>query len=556
MNGTLLLVGSLVIFAIAYRVYGGFLNKLYEVSDEKNTPAHLMDDGVDYVPTKFPVLFGHHFASIAGAGPIVGPILAGYFGWLPAVIWIIVGCIFIGGMHDFSALIISARNDGRSVASIVEKYLGYPGRQIFLIFVFITLVLVVAIFALLIAKICISIPAVLTSSALFIFMAPVYGYLVYKKGFSVLKSSIIFVPLLFFFVFIGITFPFDLKAFFNLSGTAANHIMTAILLIYAFTASVLPVWLLLQPRDYLNSFLLYVMLLAAFIGILFVSPALQMPEFTQWNIKKLGTLFPMLFVVVACGACSGFHSLVSSGTTSKQIYKERDMLRIGYGAMLLEGVVAIIAIISVAIFTEQQYLSTIANASPVHIFASGIGSMIGKLGFPPEVAVVFISLTVSAFMLTTLDTATRLSRFAWQELFIPSMSEVREAENNPKHKIVSNNYAATLIPVFLAGYLAYSGSGQVIWPVFGASNQLLAALSLLTVTLYLIHMKSNYWVALIPAVFMMATSIWALVVLFKNNMSVKNYSLVTAAAFLLIMAAVLCIKSVKSIKKNSGFSGS
>jgi carbon starvation protein len=554
MNGTVLLLGSIIIFAVAYRVYGGFLNKLFNVSNERKTPAHLLDDGIDYVPTKFPVLFGHHFASIAGAGPIVGPIMAAYFGWLPAVLWIIIGCIFIGGVHDFSALIVSARNDGRSIGYVVEKYLGYSGRQIFLIFTLAALLLVVAVFAILIAKICVSNPAVLTSSFLFIAMAPFYGYLVYKKGLTVLRGSFIFVPLLFIFVLVGIYFPFDLQQMFNLSNDGVYLIIVIILLIYCFIASVLPVWLLLQPRDYLNSFLLYVMLLLSIMGILFVSPDFHMPVFGNWIEKEVDggylPLFPMLFVIVACGACSGFHSLVSSGTTSKQVNSEKDMLRVGYGAMLVEGVVAIIAVISVAVYTDPQYMHVMSHTSPVNAFANGIGNLIEKIGVPVHFAIVFLSLTISAFMLTTLDTATRLARLTWQELFIGSMNDVKNAEHNLKHKILTNNYSATFICVILAGYLALSGNGNILWPVFGASNQLLAALSLLVVTLYLIHKKVNYWITLLPMIFMLVTSLWGLILLLQHSYSKNEYALLITTAFLIIMSFILAVKSLTSIIRN------
>ena len=554
MNGTVLLLGSIIIIAVAYRVYGGFLNRLFDVSNSRKTPAHLLNDGIDYVPTKFPVLFGHHFASIAGAGPIVGPIMAAYFGWLPAVLWIIIGCIFIGGVHDFASLLISSRNNGRSVGYTAEKYLGYSGRQIFLIFSFSALILVIAFTAILIAKICISTPSVLTSSSLFIIMAPVYGYLVYKKGLSILKGSVIFVPLLFIFVLIGVYFPINLQNTFNLSTSAAYLLVIIILLIYCFIASILPVWLLLQPRDYLNSFLLYAMLLLSIIGIFFVSPEFHMPVFNNWiEIEVDGSLlplFPMLFVVVACGACSGFHSLVSSGTTSKQVNTEKDMLRIGYGSMLMEGIIAIIAVISVATFTDSQYMNTMIHTSPVNAFANGIGAMIEKIGIPPHFAIVFLSLTISAFMLTTLDTATRLARLTWQELFICSMNDVKNADHNLRHKILTNNYTATFVCIFLAGYLAFSGNGNIIWPVFGAANQLLAALSLLTATLYLMHKKANYWITLLPTFFMLVTSLWALILLFQHNLSKNNYALIITTAFLIIMTLIMIAKSITSILKN------
>ena len=554
MNATILLLGTMLIFLIAYRVYGRFLNNLFDVSNERQTPAHVFNDGVDYVPTKFPVLFGHHFASIAGAGPIVGPILAGYFGWLPALIWIIIGSIFIGGVHDFASMVVSARNDGHSIGYLVEKYMGYYGRQIFLFFTLAALLLVVAIFSILIAKICTSVPSVFTASCLFILIAPIYGYLVYRKGLSVVKGSFVFVPLLFISVFIGIYYPVDLMKIMGLSTGTVNNIMIIILLIYCFIASIMPVWLLLQPRDYLNSFLLYAMLILALAGILFVSPDLNMKAFNGWEITQANgsimDLFPMIFVVVACGACSGFHSLVSSGTSSKQVYSEKDMLRVGYGAMLVEGVVAVIALISVAYLTEAQFANTMRHTSPINAFANGIGSMVEEFGISEHFAVVFISLTVSAFMLTTLDTATRLARFTWQEMFIKNNENLKDAEKDTGHKFFGNIYVATLGCVVIAGYLAFSGNGNAIWPVFGASNQLLAALSLLTVTLYLITNKKNYWVSLIPTIFMLIVSLWALIILLKLNINQGEYALITATVFLIIMAIAICIKAGRVVYSN------
>ena len=550
MNGALLLTIGIVVFGLAYFVYGRYLSKLFGIDPKRKTPAHELSDGLDYVPTKPAVLFGHHFSSIAGAGPIVGPVLAVYLGWGPAVLWILFGCVFVGAMHDFAALFISVRNEGRSIAYTVENYLGYSGRQIFLLFAWAALVLVVAIFGILIAKIFVSSPSVTTSSLQFITMAPIFGYLTYKKNLPILFGSIIFVPLLFFFVWVGIRFPLNLITLLGISSGVTFQIWIIILLIYVFIASVLPVWLLLQPRDYLNSYLLYVMLIICCLGVFFTAPVFNMPIFVGWSGKSNGSeidLVPMLFVTVACGACSGFHALVSSGTTSKQINCERRILPISYGAMLIEGILALVAVISVAVLSKGDYHALIQSTTPVTAFANGLAGITSKLGIPYKLATTFISLTVSAFMLTTLDTAARLARFTWQELFMPAKTSTKKQSRTSK--LFSNYFTATLIVVILSGYLAFSGNGNKIWPVFGASNQLLASLTLLVITLYLIRKKSNFWIALIPMFFMLITSCWALILLFIKNLH-GNPMLLTAIGFLIIMAACLVVKATYSLKQN------
>ncbi len=551
MNGSVLLIGGILFFIAAYRFYGRYLARLFAIDPDRETPAYAKKDGVDYVPAKFPVLFGHHFASIAGAGPIVGPVLAVYLGWGPVALWVLLGCVFIGGMHDFAALLASVRNEGRSIGHVIEQHLGYSGRQIFLVFCWCALILVVAVFALLVAKTFVEVPAVATASVLFIFMAPVFGYLVYRKGISITFGSFLFVPLLFFFIWVGTRFPLDLTAIPGISEETAKNIWLVVLFIYVFIASTSPVWILLQPRDYLNSYLLYSMVLVGFVSILFANPHLEMPAFTGWFAEKpkggTGSIFPLLYVTVACGACSGFHALVSSGTTAKQVASERHILPIGYGAMLVEGVVALMALISVAILSKTEYMNMLASLTPVNAFASGLSGLATRIGISAEIGMTFISLSISAFMLTTLDTATRLTRFAWQELFLPSAHE-RDSVQSGFNSILSNTFLATAIAVLVAGYLASSGTAWQIWPVFGASNQLLAALTLLLVTLILFKLKSNFWVSLFPMMFMAAITCWALVALFRKNIG-ENHVLVMATAFLLVMALVLIIQATFSLKR-------
>jgi carbon starvation protein len=550
MNGAVLVLGGSAIFVVAYFVYGHYLEKLFGTDDTRTTPAHTRKDGVDFVPTSPAVLFGHHFASIAGAGPIVGPILAAYFGWGAVALWVLVGCIFLGAMHDFAALFLSVRDEGRSIGHVIERELGYTGRQIFLLFAWAALVLVDAIFALLVAKTFVATPSVATASLLFIGMAPLFGWLVYKKGLSITMGSLVFVPLLFFFVWLGAAMPLDLTVRLGWSVETARRFWLIILFAYVFVASTIPVWLLLQPRDYLNSYLLYAMMLIGFVGILFAQPVLSMPAFEGWVVERpaggMGCIFPLLFVTVACGAISGFHSLVASGTTSKQLSREKHIRVVGYGSMLVEGVLALMALTAVAVLSRGDYVAALQTQGPVAAFANGLAGFAAEVGLPVTVGKTFIALAISAFMLTTLDTATRLTRFTWQELFLPDASRGgRESDEKPWARLCANRYVATGVAIGCAGYLAMSGNAMQIWPVFGASNQLLAALTLLVVTLVLVRKKANFWVSLLPMLFMMLVCIWALVSLVISNLKAApvNWVLVVTSAFLLLMAFVLLVRA-------------
>ncbi len=550
MNGLSMIALGIVIFAVAYCVYGRYLSRLFGVDEGRETPANEHRDGIDFVPTKPLVLFGHHFASIAGAGPIVGPIAAAYYGWAPVLIWIIVGCVFVGAMHDFAALFLSVRNEGRSIGHIIEKQVGYSGRQIFLLFAFAALLLVVAIFAMLVAKTFTARPAVATSSLLFILMAPVFGWLTHKKNLDILKASLIFVPLLFVFVWVGTAAPLDLCAITGKDAAAIQKTWTILLLAYAFIASVLPVWVLLQPRDYLNSYLLYAMLILGFAGIAVAVPDIRTPAFMGWKVMKGGAevpLFPILFVTVACGACSGFHALVASGTSSKQLENEKHILPIGYGGMLVEGVLAIMALVAVGYLSYEGMMGRIAELGPVGAFSAGLAEFSGKLGIPSESGANFFSLAISAFLLTTLDTATRLTRFTWEELFMPG--DTHPLVRGKVSRFFSNRFLATTVVVVLAGYLGLSGKYLQIWPVFGASNQLLAALTLLVITLLLIRKKSKFMVTLVPMAFMMIVCVWALINLMIANLKDGNTVLVVSTAFLVAMAALLMVQSAVSVIK-------
>jgi len=527
MNLLILVLIAFIVFAIALKTYGGYLGKLVGLDDSKKTPAHTMTDGVDYVPAKAIVLMGHHFASIAGGGPILGPIQAAVFGWVPCFLWIVLGSIFIGGVHDFMSLISSVRHEGKTMGEVVGKNVGKSAKILFLIFVFLALVLVIAVFAILVANTFAANPSVATASILFMVIAVGMGYSLYRKGASLGLVTVIGVILLFLSIWIGLRAPLALGA----------KTWIYLLLVYVFFASSLPVWILLQPRDYLSSFLLYTALGGAAIGIFIGHPSLQLAAFTAFK-QPVGYLFPMLFVIIACGAISGFHSLCASGTTSKQLDKESDAKVIGYGAMLLEGFLATIALGTAAMLTKAGLADGLANwGGPVGVFAHGMGSFLANLGIKEQVGISFGALTVSAFLLTTLDTATRLGRYALEEL---------TAEWAPS---ISNRYVATVITIIAGGGLALSGTWSAIWPVFGASNQLLAGLALLGATAWLAHLGKKYTVTLYPMIFMFIVTFFALINLLFTNFAKGNYLLGSVSTVLIILAGFVVVEGMKAINK-------
>lgn len=556
MTGLTFLLGAVAFYLVAYFLYGGFLGRLFGLDPSRPTPAHTLRDDVDYAPTKPFVLFGHHFASIAGAGPIVGPIMAIYFGWGPVVLWLLLGCVFIGAMHDLAAMVLSIRNQGRSIASVIEQYVGYAGRQLFLVFCWSTLILVVAVFAKLVASGFVKNPAVATSSLLFIAVAPVFGWLVYRRGLSILAGSLIFVPLVFFFVWLGTQIPLDLMAILGTTEAQTKLFWILILMVYCAAASTLPVWLMLQPRDYLNSYLLYGMLAFGLAGILAYRPTLQMPAFegfTALNFSGVETsLFPFVFVTIACGACSGFHALVASGTTAKQLDKERDARPVGYAAMLLEGVLGVIAMISVAYLSREQIIAAGGAKDATTLFAQGLATFGTRLGVGETIGTAFVSLSVSAFLMTSLDTSTRLARFTMQELFAPRAGADAAPASVRPHPIAAffaNPYVATLLSVLVALWLTF-GESDRIWPVFGASNQLLAALTLLVASLWLIRRRAKPLVAIIPMAIMLSVSGAALFQLAGRELRKGgNIPLGVICVVLLALAAVLAVMSARSVAR-------
>lgn len=501
---------SLILFGLAYKFYGNFLSKKFDISDNNQTPAHTLRDDIDFVPTRPLILFGHHFSSIAGAGPILGPIIAAsMFGWLPAILWIVLGSIFIGGVHDFSSLVASIRHKAKSIAEIANEYLGKLPYKMFLLFIWLTLVYVLIVFLDLTASNFVQEGSVATSSFIYIILAILFGLTIYRLKLNFTLSTIIFVILTFFGIYIGtkykMTFP---KLIFNNSQETAS----VILIFYMFFASVLPVWLLLQPRDYLSSFLLYTSVLVGILGVLFGNFKVNYPAFISFQSNNQ-FLFPFLFVTIACGAISGFHSLIASGTTSKQLNKESDAIKIGYAGMLMEGIVAVIALITIIITNKESA----GGMQPAIIYSNGICQFLSIFKIPVSFGKILGLMILTSFLLTTLDTATRLGRYILQEFFDWDIRKTR--------------IIATLITLVLPTLFIFlkikDAQGNVIpawkaiWPIFGSTNQLLAALTLLVITLWLSKMKKNYTFTLIPMIFMFIVTLTALFLLiFSYKISV------------------------------------
>ena len=547
MNGALLLVIASAFFLCGYLVYSKWLAKKLGFDPARKTPAVVKNDGVDYVPAHPAVLFGHHFAAIAGAGPIVGPVLAAEFGWASVTLWIVLGCVFIGAAHDMIAMFLSVRHEGESIGSVIGTILGRPGKTMFLLFSWTALVLVVAEFSRQIAGTFVADPAIATASLLFIAEAVLFGLCVYRWKMSVLLASLIFVPVMFAFVWVGNVIPLDLVKLLGLEAGTVRTIWTIVIIAYCFFASTCPVQYLLQPRDYLNAYLLYVMMACGFIGVFVAHPTLHIDAFAGFSaINRAGGtdfLFPFLFITVACGACSGFHALVASGTSSKQLSNERSLRPIAYGGMLLEGVLAMIALIGVAgTYTSQAaYFEAIKGMEPVQMFASTIAGFCMKIGIPQRIAESFMLLSVSAFLMTSVDAGTRLARFSWQELVGKP-----EPASSPVRKVGYNMYFGTLLVCALAATLLLANPtvAKQLWTLFGSANQLLASLTLLTATLWLIRNKKPCFITAIPMAIMFGASAWALGTIFWMSWCGQQWIRLFASGFLLALAVALIVITV------------
>ena len=558
MNGATLLLLASACFLVGYFLYAKMIERKLGVDPSIPTPAHTKKDGVDFIPAHPTVLFGHHFAAIAGAGPIVGPVLAAEFGWGSVALWIILGCIFIGAAHDMISLFLSIRHGGESIGTVIGTILGKPGKILFLLFSWSALVLVVSEFTRQIAGTFVDDPAIATASLLFIAEAILFGLCVNKWKMSVLWSSLIFVPVMFAFVWVGNVYPLDLVKLCGWSTETVRMVWTIVLLVYCFFAATCPVWILLQPRDYLNAYLLYAMTALGFLGVFIAHPTLQLDAFTGLvGEGRFGPqlLFPLLFVTVACGACSGFHALVASGTSAKQLDSEKGVRPVAYGGMLLEGVLAIIALIGVAgaFASQQEYVEAIKAKEPVQMFASTVAAMCVKLfsaiGLEQElgkrIAESFMLLSVSAFLMTSVDAGTRLARFSWQEL----IGKPTEGSGVPK-KVAYNMYFGTFFVVALAAalLLGASNTAKQLWTIFASANQLLAALTLLSATLWFVKNKKPAWITGFPMVFMLGVSSLALGTLCWKSFTGETIDWVKGGAtgFLLTLAIVLVCYGIKA----------
>ena len=535
MSLSILLLISAIILLFAYRIYGKYVYNKFGLSDARKAPSHTLRDGIDYEPSKPIVVLGHHFASIAGAGPIVGPIIAVTFGWIPAVIWMLVGGIFFGAVHDLGSMAASLRTEGKSIGVIIRNQIGLRGKQLFILFSFSTLILVIGVFSDIIAKTFVANPGVGSASILFIFLAIAFGYAnkwVGNKNVAFVVITVVGVVLMYYFVYLGTQIPLDLT----------YPIWVGGLLVYAFIASVTPVSLLLQPRDYLNSYLLYGMMIAAVAGVVVADPEIKMSTEVQLSSDSLGYVFPVLFVTIACGAISGFHALVASGTTSKQLDKESDAKIVGFGGMLIESFLAIISVGAVIILSRTEYLERITVEGPVALFSTGLGGMISSLGISEPFAVGFVALTVSAFALTTLDTCTRLARFTLQEYF--------EDMPQPAAQVMAKNrYLSTTIVVILSVLLLASGEFERLWPIFGSANQLLAALALLTIGVWLMKKNISATFVTIPMFFMFSVTLASLGLFAWKNFQDDGYILAAIASILFVLAIALIVLAIRSLKK-------
>ncbi|MDO4553566.1 MAG: carbon starvation protein A [Lachnospiraceae bacterium] len=554
MSGILMMVIAIIVLGGAYLLYGRYLQNKWGIDPNAKTPAYEFEDGVDYVPADTNVVFGHQFASIAGAGPINGPIQAAIFGWLPVLLWILIGGVFFGAVQDFASMYASVKNKGRTIGYIIEEYIGKLGKKLFLLFCWLFCILVVAAFADVVAgtfngfvadeagtvtKVAAN-GAVAMTSMLFILEAVLLGMILKYAKLSKWVNTIIAIVMLVVAVAVGLNFPIYIT----------RDVWHIIIFLYIMIACVVPVWALLQPRDYLNSYLLIFMIVGAVVGVFVANPSCNLSAFNGFNVDGQ-YMFPILFVTIACGAVSGFHSLVSSGTASKQIKSEKHMLPVAYGAMLMESMLAIIALIAVASFAEGEAAAQGLTTQP-QIFAGAIANFLSAVGLPHSLVFTLINLAVSAFALTSLDSVARIGRLSFQEFF---MDEDTDTKNmSPVIKLMTNKYFATVITLVLAYLLAKVGYAE-IWPLFGSANQLLSVLALVACAVFLKKTKRQGAMLWIPMVFMMAVTFTALSMTIINltkafmttGLSLGNTLQLIFAVLLLILGVIVAIQGIKKL---------
>ena len=532
MNAIILVIIGLSFFYLGFRFYSKFIgSRIFDIDDTNiPMPSKTFEDGIDYVPTKKHILFGHHFTSIAGAAPIIGPCVAAFWGWLPALIWILVGTVFMGAVHDFGALVTSVKEKGRSIADIASTTISKRARLMFLVFIIFLVWLVLAVFAMAIADLFVGIPSSVIPINIEIIIALIMGYLLYKKKLTSLIPSLVALLVLYFFIWVGTLYPIDFTS--SMNNQDAKNLWILILFIYSAIASLLPVWTLLQPRDYINSHQLFVGLTLLFLGIFVAQPIVDAPAIRSFSESNTPSLFPLLFVTIACGAISGFHGLVSSGTSSKQLEKLSDARIVGYGGMIGEGTLAlastIAAVAGISLVAEANLPSVgvvsdlnwavyydsweHASSNKATAFVLGGGALLESLGISMNMANTIMAVLVISFAATTLDTATRIQRFILNEFGLVT-----------KIKFLSNRFFATAIAIIPAILLAFwnfsdpgSGAirqaGWILWPIFGASNQMLGALTLMVLTLYYWQKKKPILPLLIPMLFILGITFTALII--------------------------------------------
>jgi carbon starvation protein len=551
MNSLVLCVLVYFGFIVAYRTYGKFLGeKLFALNKDTVTPAHELNDGMDYVPASKEILFGHHFTSIAGTGPIVGPAIGVIWGWVPAIIWVFVGSIVMGAVHDFGALVISARNKGKSIGEITGDIVSPTSRLLFLLVIFFCLLIVVSIFAMIIGILFTMYPTLVFPVWMEVPIAIILGYLIYKKNANPTLLSIVAVALLYFFVWVGTYIPMEMPGFIGGSPLVG---WVVILMIYAYIASVLPVRTLLQPRDYINSHQLIIAMILLFIGLVVAHPPISAPAFVAAP-KGAPSMWPFLFITIACGAISGFHSLVASGTSSKQLSSETHALYIGYGGMLMEAALAIMVIMACtaglggAEAWSSRYAEWAAAAglgAKVSAFVDGGSTFLMSIGISERLAVTILGVFVVSFAATTLDTATRIQRYVVSELAVTFKIET-----------LTKRHAATAFAVITALLLALAkpdGKGALtLWPLFGASNQLLAGLALMVLTVYLYKKGKPVYFTGIPMIFMVAMTGWAMVLNIIDFYKKGDWLLFTINAIIIIFVIWMIVEVINIVRKLQG----
>ena len=554
MNGLTMMILAVAVLGGAYLIYGRYLAKKWGINPDSRTPAYEMEDGVDYVPADTNVVFGHQFASIAGAGPINGPIQAAMFGWLPVMLWILLGGVFFGAVQDFASMYASVKNKGRSIGYIIELYIGKLGKRLFLLFTWLFSILVVAAFADIVAGTFNGFDAngatvsangaVATTSLLFIAFAVGLGFYLKYTKFPKMLNTLFAIALLVLAVGLGLAFPVYVP----------QSAWLIFVFIYVIIACVTPVWALLQPRDYLNSYLLIAMIVGSVLGICVYNPSMNLPSFTAFKLTaangSVSYLFPALFVTIACGAVSGFHSLVASGTASKQIKNEKNMLPVSFGAMLLERLLPITALIAAGFVATQEGLPA---GTPPQLFAQAISIFLTSIGLPESVCYTLITLAISAFALTSLDSVARVGRIAFQEFFTDD--SVAPENQTMLNKVLTNKYFATILTLVLCYALSRAGYAS-IWPLFGSANQLLSALALIACAVFLKKTKRQGAMLWGPMVIMLGVTFTALALKITELVTALSGQFVFGNALQLVFAVLLLILGVivafEGIKKLIG----